>query len=139
MATLGDTSSTDSDEIQQQQQSMNSARAVKLALELHALGLGGGGGGANGQGGGEMESDSDEDLSALAPPKRSQNTTEIITVPSSEHVAEIVGKQGFQNNIKYLLNKKSGCKIKLLRQKTNTYIKTPGRGDNPQFVITGNH
>ena len=30
-----------------------------------------------------------------------------------------------------------GCKIKLLRQKTNTYIKTPGRGDNPQFVITG--
>ena len=136
MATLGDTSSTDSDEIHQQQQSMNSARAVKLALELHALGLGGG---ANGQGGGEMESDSDEDLSALAPPKRSQNTTEIITVPSSEHVAEIVGKQGFQNNIKYLLNKKSGCKIKLLRQKTNTYIKTPGRGDNPQFVITGNH
>lgn len=105
--------SSDSDE------QINSARAVKLALELHALGLGGISGG-----GAECESDSeDEDLSALAPPKRSQNTTEIITVPSSEHVAEIVGKQG--------------CKIKLLRQKTNTYIKTPGRGDNPQFVITG--
>jgi len=118
MATLCD--SSDSDEVEQQQK-INSARAVKLALELHALGLGGAG--AQSGAGGEMDSDEDEDLSALAPPKRSQNTTEIITVPSSEHVAEIVGKQG--------------CKIKLLRQKTNTYIKTPGRGDNPQFVITG--
>ena len=30
-----------------------------------------------------------------------------------------------------------GCKIKVLRQKTNTYIKTPGRGDEPCFVKTG--
>ena len=62
------------------------ARAMKLALELHALGLGG------------ADEDSDEDdedaLAALAPPKKSQNCTEVITVPSSEHVAEIVGKQG---------------------------------------------
>jgi len=30
-----------------------------------------------------------------------------------------------------------GCKIKALRAKTNTYIKTPARGDEPVFVITG--
>ena len=113
---------------------------MKLALELHALGLGGA----------DSESEEDEeDLAALAPPKKSQNTTEVITVPSSEHVAEIVGKQGKQKNNKHQgpnltllkseheLNPFLGCKIKLLRQKTNTYIKTPGRGDNPQFVITG--
>jgi len=31
----------------------------------------------------------------------------------------------------------SGCKIKALRNKTNTYIKTPTRGEEPVFVITG--
>ena len=30
-----------------------------------------------------------------------------------------------------------GCKIKALRAKTNTYIKTPVRGEEPIFVITG--
>ena len=30
-----------------------------------------------------------------------------------------------------------GCKIKALRNKTNTYIKTPGRGEDPLFIITG--
>ena len=30
-----------------------------------------------------------------------------------------------------------GCKIKALRAKTNTYIKTPVRGEEPTFVITG--
>jgi hypothetical protein len=30
-----------------------------------------------------------------------------------------------------------GCKIKALRAKTNTYIKTPIRGESPMFVITG--
>jgi len=30
-----------------------------------------------------------------------------------------------------------GCKIKALRNKTNTYIKTPVRGEEPVFVITG--
>lgn len=30
-----------------------------------------------------------------------------------------------------------GCKIKALRTKTNTYIKTPVRGDQPVFIITG--
>lgn len=55
--------------------------------------------------------------------KKSQNITECVPVPTSEHVAEIVGKQG--------------SKIKALRAKTNTYIKTPVRGDEPVFIITG--
>lgn len=55
--------------------------------------------------------------------RRSQNMTECVPVPSSEHVAEIVGRQG--------------CKIKALRAKTNTYIKTPVRGEEPVFVVTG--
>ncbi|CAI9733642.1 RNA-binding protein MEX3B-like [Octopus vulgaris] len=58
-----------------------------------------------------------------APRKRSANMTECVPVPSSEHVAEIVGRQG--------------CKIKALRAKTNTYIKTPVRGEEPVFVVTG--
>ncbi|XP_043834482.1 RNA-binding E3 ubiquitin-protein ligase MEX3C [Dromiciops gliroides] len=55
--------------------------------------------------------------------RKSVNTTECVPVPSSEHVAEIVGRQG--------------CKIKALRAKTNTYIKTPVRGEDPIFVVTG--
>ncbi|KAM7023694.1 RNA-binding E3 ubiquitin-protein ligase MEX3C [Acridotheres tristis] len=55
--------------------------------------------------------------------RKSFNTTERVPVPSSEHVAEIVGRQG--------------CKIKALRAKTNTYIKTPVRGKEPVFVVTG--
>lgn len=55
--------------------------------------------------------------------KKSVNMTECVPVPSSEHVAEIVGRQG--------------CKIKALRAKTNTYIKTPVRGEEPVFVVTG--
>ncbi|XP_008588843.1 PREDICTED: RNA-binding protein MEX3D [Galeopterus variegatus] len=31
----------------------------------------------------------------------------------------------------------SGCKIKALRAKTNTYIKTPVRGEEPVFIVTG--
>lgn len=59
------------------------------------------------------------------PPMREKkvNTTETVRVPSSEHVAEIVGRQG--------------CKIKELRAKTNTYIKTPVRGEEPVFIVTG--
>ncbi|XP_032530369.1 RNA-binding E3 ubiquitin-protein ligase MEX3C [Chiroxiphia lanceolata] len=55
--------------------------------------------------------------------RKSVNTTECVPVPSSEHVAEIVGRQG--------------CKIKALRAKTNTYIKTPVRGEESIFVVTG--
>uniref|UniRef100_A0A1A7Y164 Mex-3 homolog C n=1 Tax=Iconisemion striatum TaxID=60296 RepID=A0A1A7Y164_9TELE len=60
---------------------------------------------------------------SLLTPRKSVNTTECVAVPSSEHVAEIVGRQG--------------CKIKALRAKTNTYIKTPVRGEQPVFVVTG--
>ncbi|XP_061457547.1 RNA-binding protein MEX3D [Rhineura floridana] len=59
----------------------------------------------------------------LASRKKSVNMTECVSVPSSEHVAEIVGRQG--------------CKIKALRAKTNTYIKTPVRGEDPVFIVTG--
>jgi len=55
--------------------------------------------------------------------KKGQNMTECVPVPTSEHVAEIVGRQG--------------CKIKALRAKTNTYIKTPVRGEEPVFIVTG--
>ncbi|NXI16113.1 MEX3C ligase, partial [Irena cyanogastra] len=64
----------------------------------------------------------DGELAALLR-RKSVNSTECVAVPSSEHVAEIVGRQG--------------CKIKALRAKTNTYIKTPMRGEEPVFVVTG--
>uniref|UniRef100_A0A2K5DQF8 K Homology domain-containing protein n=1 Tax=Aotus nancymaae TaxID=37293 RepID=A0A2K5DQF8_AOTNA len=60
---------------------------------------------------------------AIGSRKKSVNMTECVPVPSSEHVAEIVGRQG--------------CKIKALRAKTNTYIKTPVRGEEPVFIVTG--
>ena len=49
----------------------------------------------------------------------------------------------FLHNLKKLTNVffrfvfVSGCKIKALRAKTNTYIKTPVRGEEPVFVVTG--
>lgn len=55
--------------------------------------------------------------------RKRSNMTETVRVPTSEHVAEIVGRQG--------------CKIKALRAKTNTYIKTPARGEEPVFIVTG--
>ena len=57
-------------------------RALQLALELSMLGL---------------MNDEDSHLNAIdaeARLKKSQNTTECVPVPSSEHVAEIVGRQG---------------------------------------------
>ncbi|XP_074875558.1 RNA-binding E3 ubiquitin-protein ligase MEX3C isoform X2 [Buteo buteo] len=85
---------------------------MMAAMLSHAYG-GGGGGGAAGLNG--------EQAALLR--RKSVNTTECVPVPSSEHVAEIVGRQG--------------CKIKALRAKTNTYIKTPVRGEEPIFVVTG--
>ncbi|XP_074523235.1 RNA-binding protein MEX3B [Halichoeres trimaculatus] len=73
-----------------------------------------------------LDLDNDENVlfdNDQEPKKRSVNMTECVPVPSSEHVAEIVGRQG--------------CKIKALRGKTNTYIKTPVRGEEPVFVVTG--
>lgn len=86
-------------------------RAIHLAIEYSMLGL-----------------TSDDDNTAATTfdelrAKKSVNMTECVAVPTSEHVAEIVGRQG--------------CKIKALRAKTNTYIKTPVRGEDPVFVITG--
>ncbi|XP_060717846.1 RNA-binding protein MEX3B [Tachysurus vachellii] len=96
----------------------------------HANSVGGGGGGGGGGSAGEAgilqgksklcslyESTGSETKA------RGCNITECVPVPSSEHVAEIVGRQG--------------CKIKALRAKTNTYIKTPVRGEEPVFLITG--
>lgn len=90
-------------------QTIEDERAFQLALELTMLCL-------NSKADSELDGD-------FRGSKKSQNTTECVPVPSSEHVAEIVGRQG--------------CKIKGLRAKTNTYIKTPVRGEEPVFVVTG--
>lgn len=96
-------------QLQTNGQTIEDERAFQLALELTMLCLNS-----------KAESDLDGDFRGG---KKSQNTTECVPVPSSEHVAEIVGRQG--------------CKIKGLRAKTNTYIKTPVRGEEPVFVVTG--
>ena len=60
-------------------------KALQIALELSNLGLLG---------------INDDDLATyddIAKGKRSQNMTECVPVPSSEHVAEIVGRQGNQS------------------------------------------
>ncbi|NXY82795.1 MEX3C ligase, partial [Alcedo cyanopectus] len=85
-------------------------QGMMAAMLSHAYCNGGGPAGLNGQ-------------QAALLRRKSVNTTECVPVPSSEHVAEIVGRQG--------------CKIKALRAKTNTYIKTPVRGEEPIFVVTG--
>uniref|UniRef100_A0A8C1K9L4 Mex-3 RNA binding family member D n=1 Tax=Cyprinus carpio TaxID=7962 RepID=A0A8C1K9L4_CYPCA len=71
----------------------------------------------------EHTNGSRESPGSCSPSPESVNMTECVPVPTSEHVAEIVGRQG--------------CKIKALRAKTNTYIKTPVRGEEPVFIVTG--
>ncbi|XP_061671563.1 RNA-binding protein MEX3B isoform X4 [Syngnathoides biaculeatus] len=76
---------------------LDEQRALQIALDqLSLLGL-----------------SHDDDDDSREPRRKNVNMTECVPVPSSEHVAEIVGRQG--------------CKIKALRAKTNTYIKTPVR------------
>uniref|UniRef100_A0A673GSS8 RNA-binding protein MEX3B-like n=1 Tax=Sinocyclocheilus rhinocerous TaxID=307959 RepID=A0A673GSS8_9TELE len=123
------------------------SRALRVALgQLSLLGLGEGEDGAPAGGGGGVQDRSNNnhhnhipaesgmlqgknklcalyDSSPTETKGRGCNITECVPVPSSEHVAEIVGRQG--------------CKIKALRAKTNTYIKTPVRGEEPVFLITG--
>ncbi|XP_050067872.1 midnolin homolog [Anopheles maculipalpis] len=89
---------------------------------------GGGAGGSGGGGGGNNTTNTSNSLTSgnsklEERPVKYKSHTECVPVPSSEHVAEIVGRQG--------------CKIKALRAKTNTFIKTPIRGEEPIFVITG--
>ncbi|XP_054287782.1 RNA-binding protein MEX3B-like [Macrosteles quadrilineatus] len=102
-------------------------RALQLAFELSMLSTGGFSDSSS-----PPATSVEQDAPVLPTPfivpeesrnKKSQNMTECVPVPSSEHVAEIVGRQG--------------CKIKALRAKTNTYIKTPVRGEEPVFVVTG--
>ncbi|CAG7820469.1 unnamed protein product [Allacma fusca] len=103
-------------------------RIWQLALELYQLGLNS-----------DLESESlavtpsepetftfDESInldSLTIAARKKQCVTEYVPVPTSEHVAEIIGRQG--------------CKIKQLRIRSNAYIKTPERGDEPVFVVTG--
>ncbi|KAH3834378.1 RNA-binding protein MEX3B-like [Dreissena polymorpha] len=94
-------------------------RALQLAFELSLLGISGDDD-AMPVNNGNLSPQSFAEEQAK---RRSANMTECVPVPSSEHVAEIVGRQG--------------CKIKALRAKTNTYIKTPVRGEEPVFVVTG--
>ena len=61
-------------------------RALQLALELSMLGM-------IGEDDPQMNAAVDAEAARL---KKSQNTTECVPVPSSEHVAEIVGRQGEQ-------------------------------------------
>ncbi|OQR78413.1 RNA-binding protein MEX3B-like [Tropilaelaps mercedesae] len=82
-------------------------RALQLALELSMLGLqpaGSGNGGdqtnpadlvyPTGATPDQLDSTARQPLATGTGPKKSQNTTECVPVPSSEHVAEIVGRQG---------------------------------------------
>ena len=66
-----------------------------------------------------------EDFEAHGPTRmpRSGDITRRVSVPSSEHVADIIGKKG--------------CRIIALQTRTNTYIQTPARGESPVFFITG--
>lgn len=107
---------------------LDPSRARAVAPELNGMEVSGSGrlfqdGSGESQVDWRMMMMQDGDRCALNTRRKSVNTTECVVVPTSEHVAEIVGRQG--------------CKIKALRAKTNTYIKTPVRGEDPVFVVTG--
>lgn len=59
---------------------LEETRALQLALELSMLGL--------------INEDDNNNHESESRAKKSQNTTECVPVPTSEHVAEIVGRQG---------------------------------------------
>jgi hypothetical protein len=71
-------------------------RALQLALELSMLGL--------------SDSDPLSSFDADSRGKKSQNTTECVPVPSSEHVAEIVGRQGKNKNVYLFFCISSSCR-----------------------------
>lgn len=80
---------------------------------------------------------------AVNPPTNDKNYCEVVSVPTSNHVAQIVGKQGM--SVSSLVTRLSlfvfvsttGARIKLLRAKSRTYIQTPVSGEEPVFIITG--
>lgn len=84
--------------------SLEEQRALQLAFELSMLSLAEGTQGCTGNGNagpGNGNNSDPTDLQATpssvfeeARSKKSQNMTECVPVPSSEHVAEIVGRQG---------------------------------------------
>lgn len=92
--------------------SLEEQRALQLAFELSMLGLEGSGCPGNGNG---NPQETENQLQATptnvfeeARSKKSQNMTECVPVPSSEHVAEIVGRQGKNDFLRYLgLNSES--------------------------------
>ena len=73
-------------------------RALQLAFELSLLGLNGDDDGAPSTSS-PPHSNSPTSLEDAAARKRSANMTECVPVPSSEHVAEIVGRQGERKQI----------------------------------------
>lgn len=69
--------------------SLEDQRALQIALELSKLGLN-----DNDTGTSTNTLSAPFDSEASAAVKKSANMTERVPVPSSEHVAEIVGRQG---------------------------------------------
>ncbi|KAJ3597624.1 hypothetical protein NHX12_001142 [Muraenolepis orangiensis] len=126
------------DEEEEEDESRRALRVALGQLSLLGLGEGEGDGGAPNPGLQDRSNNNNNLAGLLLPGKgklcalydsppspvgdsnkgRGCNITECVPVPSSEHVAEIVGRQA-------------------LRAKTNTYIKTPVRGEEPVFLITG--
>jgi len=80
--------------------SFEDQRALQLAFELSMLGIPEGSSGCPGTGNGNGTTNDPDPLQTApavfeeARSKKSQNMTECVPVPSSEHVAEIVGRQG---------------------------------------------
>lgn len=95
-------------------------RALQLALELSMLGLQPAATGPDQTGTADLtfpagttpdqlDAASRQPMANATGPKKSQNTTECVPVPSSEHVAEIVGRQGqYAHEPLYLTVRKPG-------------------------------
>lgn len=89
---------------------MENNQALQTALEISMLNL-------------SCSSPTNEQLVREVSRPGIHTISQCVPVPSSRHVGDIVGRQGY--------------KIKALRAKTNTYIKTPSKGEDPVFVICG--
>ncbi|OAD55854.1 RNA-binding protein MEX3B [Eufriesea mexicana] len=95
--------------------SLEDQRALQLALELSMLGLEGTPGCPGTGTGTGTGTANDPDPLQTTPPgvfeearsKKSQNMTECVPVPSSEHVAEIVGRQGVRLSIARAIDRSS--------------------------------